>query len=53
MEQGDLAGALQTDRGSLVIAARLAKADPTNTGLQRDLSIATKVSATCRGRRAI
>ena len=37
-EQGDLAAALTSFQASLAIRDRLAKADPGNTGWQRDLS---------------
>ncbi len=37
--QGDLAGALAAYRAALAIAERLAAADPTNAGWQRDLSV--------------
>ena len=39
LAQGDLAGALQAYRESLAIRARLAAADPSNAGWQRDLSV--------------
>ena len=38
--QGELPKALEAFRESLAIAERLAKADPTNAGRQRDLSVA-------------
>lgn len=37
--QGDLAGAMEAYRAGMAIAQRLAAADPSNTGLQRDLSV--------------
>jgi hypothetical protein len=37
--QGDLAGALKAYRGSLAVATRLAAADPSNAGWQRDLAV--------------
>jgi tetratricopeptide (TPR) repeat protein len=37
VEQGDLTAALQAYRKDLAIAERLAKADPSNAGWQRDL----------------
>jgi hypothetical protein len=37
--QGDLAGALKAYRESLAVRARLAAADPSNAGWQRDLSV--------------
>ncbi len=39
-DQGNLPEALKAYRDSLAIRERLAKADPANAGLQRDLSVA-------------
>ena len=38
-DQGDLAGALAAYRESLAVRRRLAEADPSNAGWQRDLSV--------------
>ena len=38
-DQGDLAGALAAYRESLAVSRRLAEADPSNAGWQRDLSV--------------
>ena len=38
LAQGDLAGALASYRESLAVMRRLAEADPSNAGWQRDLS---------------
>ena len=39
LTQGDLPGALKSCRDSLAIREKLAKQDPRNAGLQRDLSV--------------
>jgi len=39
LAQGDLAGALKTYRKDMAITARLAAANPSNAGWQRDLSV--------------
>ncbi len=38
-KRGDLAGALQAYQGTVLVVSQLAKADPGNTGWQRDLSV--------------
>ena len=45
-KKGDLQGAGEAYRASLVIAERLAAADPSNAQLQRDLSASQRKSAT-------
>jgi hypothetical protein len=53
LAQGNLTDALKSYRDDLAIRERLAKADPTNAGWQRDLSISTTRSATCCWPKAI
>ena len=44
-DQGDLAGALAAYRESLQVRRRLAEADPSNAGWQRDLSVSLTLMA--------
>ena len=52
-DQGDLAGALEAYRESLAVRRRLAAADPSNAGWQRDLTVShdkDRRRAACPGR---